>query len=251
LIAVSDYFTHVNLTLSGEDGVRERIVRHRVLSRPARDCGASAGRTVWWRPGRYARGMTGSYSYAERRGVRDVSWTDFYALCKGLARAVDAFDPEVVVGLARGGLYPAMQIAHLRRAEFLVVRLTRRVRDRVVHDSPVWMVRPDAGLAGRRALIVDEISDSGETLRIARDEVLRVGATAAATCVLYAHARGAAVPDYIGLISDELILNPWDREVLADGRFTVAAEYADACALQGIDPAVPDPHIAAIAPAKP
>lgn len=177
--------------------------------------------------------VSGSYSYAERRGVRDVSWTDFYGLCKGLALAAAAFRPDVVVGLLRGGVYPAMQIAHLLRTDFLAVRLTRRVRDEVVRADPLWLVRPDATVAGRRVLVVDEVCDSGQTLRMARDEVLRAGAAGVATCVLYAHTRHVEVPDLIGLISDELLLNPWDREILVDGRFTTSPEYVAACAAQG------------------
>jgi hypothetical protein len=45
------------------------------------------------------------------------------------------------------------------------------------------------------------------------------------------------VPDYIGLISDELLLNPWDREILANGKFQFHPEYAGALKQQGIKPA--------------
>jgi hypothetical protein len=54
--------------------------------------------------------------------------------------------------------------------------------------------------------------------------------------VLYAHSWGAAVPDYIGLITDALILNPWDREILRDEEFQFHPEYVDALAQQGVEP---------------
>jgi hypothetical protein len=44
------------------------------------------------------------------------------------------------------------------------------------------------------------------------------------------------VPDYIGLISDALLLNPWDREVLRDGAFQFHPEYVAALAHQGVEP---------------
>ncbi len=52
--------------------------------------------------------------------------------------------------------------------------------------------------------------------------------------VLYAHQHGAAIPDYIGLISDELLLNPWDREIFRDGAFQFHPEYVGALKEQGI-----------------
>jgi hypothetical protein len=52
--------------------------------------------------------------------------------------------------------------------------------------------------------------------------------------VLYAHTWGAHIPDYIGLISDALLLNPWDREILHDDVFQFHPEYREALMQQGI-----------------
>jgi hypothetical protein len=53
--------------------------------------------------------------------------------------------------------------------------------------------------------------------------------------VLYAHSWGTGVPDYIGLITDELIMNPWDREIYRDGEFHVHPEYVEALKQQGLE----------------
>lgn len=53
---------------------------------------------------------------------------------------------------------------------------------------------------------------------------------------MYAHTWGVSIPDYIGLITDALLLNPWDREILRDGRFQFHPEYVEALAHQGVDP---------------
>ena len=81
--------------------------------------------------------------------------------------------------------------------------------------SPQWLQEPPALVLGRRVLVVDEISSSGETLRMVREKVAGLGAGAVRSAVLYAHTWGVDEPDYIGLISDALLLNPWDREVSA------------------------------------
>jgi hypothetical protein len=44
---------------------------------------------------------------------------------------------------------------------------------------------------------------------------------------------GTSTPDAIGLISDALVLNPWDREILRDGTFQFHPEYVEALKLQG------------------
>ncbi len=186
------------------------------------------------------------YDYSTRRGIRPISWTDFHGLCKGLAQAIAPYAPEIILPVGRGGYYPGTLIAHLLRAEVYPVRLSRRVNDVVRHEVPRWLLRPPAMVRGRRVLIVDEIASTGETLRIVRAEAERLGARAVRGAVLYAHTWGVDAPDYIGLITDELLLNPWDREIFQDGAFRFHPEYAAALAEQGLA-ATPDLLIGAAA----
>jgi hypoxanthine phosphoribosyltransferase len=176
------------------------------------------------------------YDYSTRKGIHPISWEDFHGLCKGLARAVAPFDPEIILAVGRGGFYPGTLIAHMLRAEIYPVRLSRRINDIVRYERPQWLVRPPALIKDRRVLVVDEISSTGETIALVNEEAERLGAAEVRSAVLYAHTWGTSAPDYIGLITDELILNPWDREIFEDGQFVVHPEYAEALKQQGIGP---------------
>ena len=174
------------------------------------------------------------YSYEKRKGILPISWEDYFGLCKGLALAISRHEPEIILGVARGGLYAATLLSHMLQAELYVIRITRRFKDRVVYEEPVWMVRPPSIVKDQRVLIVDEICGQGITLRMIKEEVVRLGAREIRSAVLYAHEQGKDIPDYIGIISDELILNPWDREILREGKFILHPEYVHALAQQGI-----------------
>lgn len=78
---------------------------------------------------------------------------------------------------------------------------------------------------GCHILIVDEICDSGETLTIIQEKIERMGAASVRSAVMYAHTWGSVIPDYIGLITDALLLNPWDREILRDRKLQFHPEY--------------------------
>ena len=186
------------------------------------------------------------YDYSRRAGVRPISWNDFHGLTKALAAAVAPWQPEIILPVLRGGVYPGALLSHMLRVELYPVRLTRRKDDVVVRESPVWLIEPPPEVAGRRVLIVDEMCSTGETISLVRERCLALGAAGARTAVLYAHTWGADVPDTIGLISDELVLNPWDREILTGGEFRVHPEYAAALAQQKISP---DPSL--LVPATP
>lgn len=175
-----------------------------------------------------------SYDYATRKGILPISWEDFHGLCKGIARAAAAFDPEIILAIGRGGFYPGTLIAHLLREEIYPVRLSRRVQDEVRFEQPRWLLEPPALVAGKRVLIVDAIASTGETLRLASERTRQLGAAEVRTAVLYAHSWGAEAADIIGLVSDALIINPWDREVFSDGVFQIHPEYGAALAHQNI-----------------
>jgi hypoxanthine phosphoribosyltransferase len=174
------------------------------------------------------------YDYENRVGIRPISWRDFHGLCKGLAVAVSRFQPEIILPIGRAGYYPGTLIAHMLQVELYPVRLSRRVKDVVTTQSPQWFVEPPAAVKGQRVLIVDEICSTGETIAAVKNKVEAMEALAVKSAVLYAHTKSVSVPDYIGLISDELLLNPWDREILRDGTFQFHPEYVEALAQQGL-----------------
>ena len=175
-----------------------------------------------------------SYDYSSRAGVRPISWDDFHGLVKALVVAVAPWRPEVVLPVLRGGANAGTLLAHILQIEVYPVRLSRRQDDVVVRRTPLWLVEPPAAVAGRRVLIVDEMCSSGETLRLVRERALALGAAEARTATLYAHTWGVDAVDYTGLITDELVMNPWDREVYRDGAFAFHPEYAAALAEQGV-----------------
>lgn len=178
--------------------------------------------------------MTDPYDYSTRAGVRPIAWDDFHGLVKALAVAVAPWRPEVVLPVGRGGYYPGALLAQILQVEVYPVRLTRRQDDVVVRTTPLWLVEPPAAVAGRRVLVVDEMASTGETVRLVRERALALGAAEARTATLYAHTWGADTVDYTGLITDELVLNPWDREIYRDGAFRFHPEYVGALAEQGL-----------------
>jgi uncharacterized protein len=161
--------------------------------------------------------MIESYDYARRKGTRELGWDTCTDLSAGLAEALQPLGIDAVVGIARGGLIPAATVALSLRREMFPIRLSRRVNDEVKYDSPVWWIRVPPDVAGLRVAVVDEIADSGETLRLARQAVVDAGAVDVVTTCLVQHSWAQPKPTFSGLISDELIIFPWNRRVLRNG----------------------------------
>ncbi len=158
-------------------------------------------------------------------GKREISWQEFGELAKELALRVDKnYQPDCVVGVSKGGLSLASVLASLFRVNLFPIRLSYRVQDRVVHDKPRWSVEPPDDVEGCKVLLVDEIAISGQTLREAAKAIDNRGATEIKTCTLYIH-PGSFKPDFYLFETPAMVVHPWDKWVLMEGKIVIHPEY--------------------------
>jgi hypoxanthine phosphoribosyltransferase len=176
-----------------------------------------------------------SYDYAHRQGVRAISWEEFVTPTAQLAQALEQTGVEVIVGVARAGLLPATLPACQLRRELYPVRLTRRVNDEVRFPSPVWKVPVSPEVAGKVAAVVDDIADTGETLALVESRVQACGALRTITACLARHSWAHPVPTISALVTDELVIFPWDQQVLMQGQWQPHPEILAALAAQQKD----------------
>ncbi len=171
-----------------------------------------------------------SYDYAVRKGSRELTWEDFAGLSARLAETLARRNIDTVVGIARAGLFPATAVACALRCELYPVRITRRLHDEVVYDSPVWRVPVSHLVKGKAVAVIDEVADTGETLATVAQEVRSLGAERVVTATLVSHSWARPEPDVTALVSDEFVIFPWDQKVLIDGKWQPHPEIAAALA---------------------
>jgi uncharacterized protein len=151
---------------------------------------------------------------AQREAARELTWARFDQLVTSLARQIKrSFHPDAVVGLAHGGVFVGGAVAGVLGAEFFPVRISRRSRDHADRPSTRLSGEISPELKGRSVLVVDDVASSGDTLELARVLLSRVGARKIRTAGLIARA-GAYAPDWAALTTSELIVFPWDYEML-------------------------------------
>ena len=158
-------------------------------------------------------------SEVRNEGFRELTWGGFDALAHGLARKLAAYDPELVIGIVKGGLFVGSAVAGRLRREFIPVRLSKRSRDRE-RLSPEVRTEVPAEAKGKRVLVVDDVVQSGETLRQAMAAIAAAGASEvrSAALVVHKHAKAKATrPDWFALETDDLVVFPWDYELRALG----------------------------------
>ncbi|NOY98996.1 MAG: phosphoribosyltransferase [Chloroflexi bacterium] len=173
-----------------------------------------------------------SYDYARRTGVEEISWERFAELAAKLTVALAGEQVDLIVGIARAGLFPATAVACALRRELYPVRITRRVDDRVTFDHPVWRVDVPETVAGQRVAVIDEIADTGETLSLVAQRVCERGAKRVQTVSLVCHSWANPKPNLTALVSDALIIFPWDKRVYQSGKWETHPEVIAALKAQ-------------------
>lgn len=156
----------------------------------------------------------------------DLSWELFGELCRALAvRVVREFDPEIIIGIATAGVFPAAIVATIAQRDFYAMRISRREAGAIVRAVPEVLSATPVQARGKRVLVVDEITTTGETLRLARAVVQEVGPAAVRTATSFVKPGGYR-PDYFALETGALIVFPWDRQVVRGGELVTHPAYA-------------------------
>jgi hypothetical protein len=162
----------------------------------------------------------------EHTHVEEIPWSRLGGLLTDLVERINLeFRPEIVVGIAKGGVIPAVYAASAISVDFFPIKLSSRHNERVVSDTPAWHVYPTDVVRGRRVLLFDDISVAGRTLGMARAELFQRGAAEIRTATIAVH-EDSVRPDFFALRTDALIVWPWDRDMLRqDGTWYINPEY--------------------------
>jgi hypoxanthine phosphoribosyltransferase len=142
-----------------------------------------------------------------------LSWQQFGTATRQLAAdvAADRFDPDLILAIARGGLFVAgalgyaleVKNVHLTNVEFYTGENERL-------PMPVMLppVPSSVDIGGARVLIADDVADTGETLRLVRD--FCAAHVAEARCaVVYQKPHSTVDCEYVWRRTDRWIDFPW------------------------------------------
>ncbi len=144
-------------------------------------------------------------------GVRELDWQHMAGAARDLASRVShTWSPEIVVGVAKGGVFAGQEVAQALKVPFFPVRVGKRSRDAGM-QSPVAAATMPTEADGRRVLVVDDIAGSGATLQAAITDAREAGAAEVRTATLVVR-EGGYLPDFFCLETGDLVVFPWDYE---------------------------------------
>jgi uncharacterized protein len=145
-----------------------------------------------------------------------LSWETFGTAGRELAVQVadDGFVPDLILSIARGGLFVAGALGYaldVKNLHVMNVEFYTGVDERL--DMPVVLppVPNVVDLAGSRVLIADDVADTGATLKLVHD-FCRDHVAEARCAVLYEKPQSTVRCEYVWRRSDRWIEFPWSAD---------------------------------------
>ncbi len=141
-----------------------------------------------------------------------LTWWQVDRAIFSLADKLREYKPDVIVGIARGGLIPAVRLSHILGDIELKVIDVKFYTDINEHTEMPKITIPIYGdLKGKRVVIVDDVSDTGKTLEVVINEVKRLGAKEIKVACLAMKPWTSVVPDFYVFRTDKWIVFPWEE----------------------------------------
>ncbi|KTG25091.1 phosphoribosyltransferase [Haloferax profundi] len=145
-----------------------------------------------------------------------TNWEYIYGLCRDVSDDVKSseFEPEVIVALARGGWFAGRCICDFVGLDDLTsLKMEHYVGTAQKSNEPeVRYPMPEGSVEGKDVLIIDDIADTGGSIKRAYEYVTDRNAGEVRTATLQLLQTSEFEPDYVGERLEEWawVVYPWN-----------------------------------------
>ncbi|MEM2851359.1 MAG: phosphoribosyltransferase [Candidatus Bathyarchaeia archaeon] len=124
----------------------------------------------------------------------------------------NGFKPDIIVGVARGGWPPARILSDfLNNPNIANIKVEFYMDVYKTVEAPVITQPISVPVDGKRILVVDDVADSGKSLKMVRETLLENGATDVKIATIYYKPWSIVKPDFYAKTTEAWIIFPWER----------------------------------------
>ncbi|MCL4346000.1 MAG: phosphoribosyltransferase [Candidatus Thermoplasmatota archaeon] len=129
-----------------------------------------------------------------------VKWTEIEKWCEEINMKMSvSFQPDVIIGMSRGGLVPARIVADMNLIKDLfAVKTEHWGLTATVDGEAVMKYGLNVSVEGRNVLVVDDITDTGQSMKLAYDYAMTLKAKSVKTATMLHIAHSKFIPDFYG-----------------------------------------------------
>jgi hypothetical protein len=145
-----------------------------------------------------------------------TNWDYMDWLCRRVSEQIkeDGFKPDMIVALARGGWFAGRVLCDLLGLDDLTSLKIEHYVGTAAKSGEVKIryPLPDGSVEGKKVLVVDDIADTGGSMKKAKEHVMEEGASEVKTATLQLLYTSKFIPDYFGEYMEEWawVVFPWN-----------------------------------------
>ncbi|MFZ2455140.1 MAG: phosphoribosyltransferase [Candidatus Altiarchaeia archaeon] len=146
---------------------------------------------------------------------RMLGWEDAYSLAEKVAKKItrDGYVPDHIIGITRGGWVPAVMLSDLLGVKDLLSMRVEHWGVTAEKDAKAVLKYPlPTDLSGKKILLVDDLTDTGDSIALAIEEIRNHKAAEVRTATLIHKKQSRIEPDYYAKKTGkwEWIILPWN-----------------------------------------
>jgi hypoxanthine phosphoribosyltransferase len=143
------------------------------------------------------------------------TWNQIYDMLLNQAHTIQSqkFKPDIIIGIARGGLVPACILTDLLGTpELTSIQVEFYTDINQTQMEPILKQKLSTQLTGKKTLLVDDIADSGQSLRLAKTHLKQQNALEIKTATLYQKPQSTIIPNFYEKQTTSWVVFPWDTK---------------------------------------
>ena len=143
------------------------------------------------------------------------TWNQIYDMLLHQAQKIQTggYKPDIIIGIARGGVIPSRILSDLLETKDLAtIQIEYYDGINQTKQEPILKQCLTTPLTDKKTLLVDDTSDSGSSLQLARKHLQQQGAKETKIATLYAKLETITKPDYYEKLTSNWIVFPWDAK---------------------------------------
>ena len=149
-----------------------------------------------------------------------LTWDDVQRLSEKVSDLIkdSGYEPDIMIAISRGGFDPARIMSdqlNIRKLASLQIIYYTGLNTRM--DEPEVLFPLNAQIEGLKVLVVDDVSDSGNSLIVVKKYIEEKGASEVKLATLHHKPWSKFMPDFYAEEVDKWIIYPWEpRESVSD-----------------------------------
>ncbi len=144
----------------------------------------------------------------------EPSWSDIETMCENISGEISKeFKPDILIGIIRGGLVPLRIISDfLTNNNVATFRIEYYTGIGEKKEKPEITQPLTIDIKGKKILLIDDVSDSGDSLIEAKKYLESFKPSEIKTATLHYKPESKLKPDFFEETTGAWIIYPWEKK---------------------------------------